>query len=193
MFFHALAGCLVFMIFAIVSGKTPSWQFMALGVVVAYLPDWPYVIECLARLCLRKKLPINKYAHEHRDGIMHSLFFPPLMLLLAWFVMPEYKLPVFFAVASHPLLDLWGIGWGVKLFYPFSEKTFKLFFQGKWIVALSPQELETIVEQKGDDEWLRKVYIDFNSPDLFWWYGPVDLATGAITLSLIFSTKVIWG
>ncbi|HGJ66892.1 TPA: hypothetical protein ENS27_16150 [bacterium] len=64
---------------------------------------------------------VDKWSHRHRDNFTHSIFF--LFLILFTLACHDHRMAIVAstAVLSHPLIDLFGIGWGVKLFYPLSR------------------------------------------------------------------------
>lgn len=57
---------------------------------------------------------------------------------------------------SHPILDIYGLGWGVKLFAPFSDVTVKIgHIKGKWLYT--QEEIDAEAEKYGDENWVRNL------------------------------------
>lgn len=148
-FTHYLAGCLVFLL---LSGWC-DWHVTSLlliaGSFCGALPDWLSLLWGHAK--------INKWSHKHRDNITHSLVFTVSAFILVGLF--NIKLTTVFGLAllTHPILDCVGMGWGVKLFYPFCELTVKFgHIKGKWLYT--QQEIDAEAEKYGDENWIRNIY-----------------------------------
>ena len=154
MFTHYLAGCLIFWLFGKVLNYPISASYLILGVIVGATPD----ITSLVFL-FREHHKSGKWAHLHRDNITHTIFYPVITsLCMAGLSGINIAFIVFVALVSHLFLDLFGIGWGIKLFYPVSDKQFKLFHQkGKWIYT--QEEIDAEVEKYGDPNWFRNLFL----------------------------------
>lgn len=185
MFFHFLAGILIFLGFGVTLFGVSIW-LLTFGMFIAVLPDIAYWFFLFRNWLETGKLKVDKNSHEHRDSFIHSIFFPFTLIPICFLLNPDMTPAVFLASLSHPLLDAWGIGWGVKLFYPLSNKTFKFFYRGKFVTIFTPEELAKHAEEHGDDDWWRKVYISFNAEDLPSWYGKADWVALFLTLMIIF-------
>ena len=114
--------------------KAIPGRLLVIGMIAAMLPDADV-------LAFHFGVP---YAHQlgHR-GITHSLAFALLLAMLAWIFARQLAASrkhafsfMFFATASHPLLDmLTNGGLGVALIWPFSDE--RLFFPLR-IIEVSP-------------------------------------------------------
>ncbi len=156
MFIHVLAGGLIFFIFGLLnSWKWNSWK-MAIGYIFfgAFVGLFPDILSFL--LC--GKITTGKWSHKHRDNISHSLFLPLAVFCIFIFWNWRWATLLSLTTLTHPLLDLFGIGWGVKLFYPFSQTTYKLFYKGKIINAFTQEEIDKEAEKYGDEYWKKNIY-----------------------------------
>ncbi len=157
MFSHLLAGSLVFLII----GNLFDWHvdrwFLALGGFCGVLPD-------LLSFAFGK-IEYSKWSHRHRDNISHSLLLPIITFIIVWLLLDiKWALLISLAILTHPLLDSFGLGWGVKLFYPFNKITYKLFYRGKIINRFTQEEIDVEAEKYGMDDWIGQVYFTPN----FW-------------------------
>lgn len=156
MFIHILAGIGLFASVGEILGYEITFWFLALGAVAACLPD----------ILSLHKLTIGKWAHQHRDGFHHSIFFAPALFIVLALLFPTH-LPFItllsLAVLSHPLLDLYGIGWGVQLFYPWSAKTYKVCHNGKLLYIFpTPEDRSIEVREQAYDSWLDYIHPGLN-------------------------------
>ena len=157
MFIHLLVGSLVFFIFGKTSHLEITKTLLLVGAFWGILPD-------LVSYILSWTLKFDKWAHAHRDNFSHSLFVPITVLALAILLGSKTVIAVSIAMFTHPLLDLLGIGWGVKLFYPLSKKTYKMFYKGQILIIWNQKEVEAEAEKHGDDNWIKNTYF---KPNIF--------------------------
>lgn len=164
MFTHLLAGLLVFWIYGARSGWPISASYLLTGCIYGILPD-------IVSLILTKSTKIDRWSHLHRDNISHSVFFPIFTLIIVGSISGiDVGIVTSIAISTHPILDLFGIGWGVKLFYPLSLKQFKLFYDGRVIkIFYNQQELEEEVRKYGDDHWFQNLFLRPTLTALFEW------------------------
>jgi membrane-bound metal-dependent hydrolase YbcI (DUF457 family) len=149
---HLLFGGLAFCLVGLTTHHDKVNLFLfIMGAMVGIVPDLLSFINF-------EKATYDRWSYRHRDGLSHSIFFAPITAFLVWFVF-NYDLAImlFTALLTHPLLDLFGIGWGVKLFYPFSKKTFKLFYKGEILWIFTSDQLEWEVEAYGVDDWFMRI------------------------------------
>ena len=151
MFIHLLAGSLTFLLLGRVLNIEINGAFLLLGGFLGLAPD-------LTSYILSRGIKFNKWTHIHRDNLSHSVFFPVLVLIAVSFFDLKLAIVASVAVLTHPLFDLFGIGWGVKLFYPFSNKTYKMFYQGRFLTVWEQKEVENEAERSGDDNWVKNIY-----------------------------------
>ncbi|MFZ2193170.1 MAG: metal-dependent hydrolase [Candidatus Moraniibacteriota bacterium] len=151
MFIHLLAGSLVFLLFGKVFDFEVGRMYLLLGAFWGIVPDpISYILSWAVKF--------NKWSHTHRDNFSHSVFFSGIVLFIA--ILLDYKMAIAVGVAmlTHPLLDLVGIGWGVKLFHPFSKKTYKMFYKGRILTVWNQDEVDAEAGKFGDDDWIRNIY-----------------------------------
>lgn len=151
MFIHLLAGSLTFLFLGQAFGIETTRLFLLIGAITGITPD-------ILSYIFSWEVKFNKQAHRHRDNFSHSIFLPIFAMLLTSFFGLHIGIMIGAAMLTHPLLDLFGIGWGVKLFYPFSNKTYKLFYEGKILNIWNEKETNAIAEKFGDDHWIKNTY-----------------------------------
>jgi hypothetical protein len=184
MFEHFLAGELVFLFLGKALGFEITTRFIMLGAFCGFFPD-------LLSYFLNKHLRYNKWYHTHRDNLSHSLLLPVIFFLVIPFF-AGWKLAALISLAmlTHPFLDLFGIGWGVKLFLPFYHKIYKLFYRNKIIfVFKDTKSRDADIAKYETDDWFRRAYFSFH-PILGtpWWWAMAEWSSLvlAICLPLIF-------
>lgn len=107
------------------------------------------------------RFQLNKLSYKHRDLLHYPILFLPLGSLLVLFL-SNYFFSLLFLLCSlfHFLHDSFGVGWGIKWLWPFSNKNFKLFSRKhptkkrRLIISWTPEELEKEVQAIGDN-WLK--------------------------------------
>ena len=155
MFIHLLVGSLVFLLFGEIFHVDIGKTYLMLGAFCGIAPD------PLSYL-LSRTVKFNKWAHTHRDNFSHSIFFPGIVLAIAILTGNGMAIAAGIAMLTHPLLDLFGLGWGVKLFYPLSKKTYKMFYGGQILTVWSQKEVDAEADKFGDDDWVRNIYFKLN-------------------------------
>lgn len=180
MFSHFLAGELVFLVLAIFFGIDITSKLIVLGAFCGFLPD------ILSHIRGHRVIKNNKWYHKHRDNFSHSIFLPILVFLSLFFWIDiRLALMIAFAMATHPFLDLWGIGWGVKLFLPFSSKVYKMFYNGKFLYIFNDEKSrEKEVKKHGKDDWFRAAYFFSRPSRLLKWWGVFEWLSLAIAIFL---------
>jgi hypothetical protein len=208
LFIHLLAGSLVFLPLGQLFGWlnnpwTPEFDpmFIFFGGLFGILPD---VISIII-YDPKKGQNETKYDCLHRDNLSHSIFLPfviffviaivvylsllsdtghKLALAEAW----RWAILAAAAILTHPFCDLFGVGWGVKLFYPFSLISYKLFHKNNILVKWTVKELGNIIRKEGRNDWFKAVYFSLNWRDpLFWWGAAIEYPSLVIYLYLIVS------
>jgi hypothetical protein len=156
MFEHFLAGEIIFLVLGKALGFEITPSFLLFGSFCGFLPD-------VFSYFLNKRIRYDKWYHSHRDNFSHSIFFA--LTVFAALAFPfgwKIALLVSLAVLSHPLLDLYGLGWGVKLFLPISDDIYKILFKKKFIyVYEDDRERNHDVEKFQTDDWFQRVYLMF--------------------------------
>jgi hypothetical protein len=183
MFTHWLAGGMLMHLY-VKSGILPiptNYLYLCIfvGGLLGFLPDIASVIY--------KKTTIDKWSHLHRDDFSHSIFLPIIIFLtLSFFVRIKYSAALSFIILSHSIIDMYGIGWGVKLFFPLSWKTFKLFYKGKIIAIFQEDEIKEEVKKHGRDDWLKTIFFSFNPKDELFTWTIVEYGSLLAFISLFF-------
>ncbi|MFH0854713.1 MAG: metal-dependent hydrolase [bacterium] len=155
MFVHLLSGSLTFLLFGKVFNFEVARIYLLLGSFCGLVPD---IISHI----LSPKVKFNKWYHTHRDNFSHSIFFPTIVLLVAFILNSNFGIMIAVTILTHPFLDLFGIGWGVKLFYPFSNNIYKMFYRGMVLTVWNQREVDAEVEKFGDNNWVRNIYFKPN-------------------------------
>jgi len=166
MFIHLLAGSLVFLLLGNCFGIEIDRSYILLGAFFGLLPD-------IISYGLSRTATLNKWAHTHRDNFSHSVFFPLIILLMAILFKSQFAILASLAMLTHPFCDLYGIGWGVKLFYPLSDKSYKLFYNGKVLSVWNQREVNAEAMIYGDNNWIKNIYFKPNLVGAFEWVSLV--------------------
>ena len=180
MFEHLLAGELVFIFLGKSLGMHLDPIFLIIGAFWGFAPD-------ILSYFLNKRLNYrSKFFHLHRDNLSHSLLLPIIVFLVSLLIGGwKDSLLIATAALTHPLLDLFGIGYGVKLFLPFSNKTYKLFYRGKLIYVMDTDaDVEQEVRRIGEDDWFIRSYLTFNDKGVSWWWGLMEWSALIIAIFL---------
>ena len=136
---------------------TPWWLF--LGVVFALLPDLDFWLEYLKRGTVGGKI---LGAHRVLTHIPLLFVLPAIFLFI--YGSPALGILFLLGVYGHFIHDATGMGYGYRLFYPFSPLFYKFFsdtdgnisytkkhFMVRWTRA----EVESLHERYGNDHWIR--------------------------------------
>ena len=157
---------------------------LLIGVIFSVTPDFDFVYHYL------KTKEVAAHAGnttDHRDGLHYPI---PYVILGTIFIAIFSKIiAVLFLITSvwHFFHDLFGTGWGIKLFYPFSNKNYKLFcdkegnLSKQILVSWNSGELEDVIYRKGDPEWIKNLFL---TP--FW-----EMITFKKVPSILFTIEII--
>lgn len=131
------------------AGFIPSLLIiMFCGAVIAALPDiisWLYGFSW------------SKESHSHRDNYSHSILWFFVLIIGACMISWQLALLTAVALFSHPLIDAVGLGFGVKIFFPYSLKSF--YFQGgQPKLFYTENEINAIVRERNDDKWTKNIF-----------------------------------
>ncbi|HTW97032.1 MAG TPA: metal-dependent hydrolase, partial [Candidatus Methylomirabilis sp.] len=161
--------------------------FLVMGAFWGFAPD-------IFSFFLNKNISFHsKWFHLHRDNISHSLFLPIIIFAIT-FLFGGWKISLLIslAVLSHAFLDLYGIGWGVKLFLPFSDKIYKLFYGGKFIAVFKDdRDRQNHIEKFEVDDWFKRDYFSLrrDTYGVPWWWAILEW--GSLVLAVILPTYFI--
>jgi hypothetical protein len=164
-------------------GADPLWWHFLVGLVLSHAPD----IDAIPELLKRGKVAASaEHPHDHRE----ALHYPVVLITLAAgiaYVLPYWGTIFLVAVILHLVNDLYGTGWGIKLFWPISNRNYKVLGRRvnrlrylleqdgdwdkqtyeehslKWLVSWSPRELPSYMTRWGIDDWIPKYYFHLNS------------------------------
>jgi LexA-binding, inner membrane-associated putative hydrolase len=181
-FEHLLAGELVFLLLAKPLGFAITPLFLIVGAFWGFAPD-------VLSFFLNKRLNYrSKYFHLHRDNLSHSIFLPVIVFLVIWLI-AGWKISLLISVAAltHSLLDLFGIGWGVKLFLPFSQKVFKLFYDGQIITVFKDgKDRDQHIHKYEVDDWFRRDYLTLkqDTHGVPWWWAIFEWSSLVLAMLL---------
>jgi hypothetical protein len=167
MFEHLFFGAFVYSIASLFYFDSVNYKMWLVGAGLGIAADFISLVESGG-------MTTGKWAHKHRNGFSHSIFFPCatylFLIFLGWH--EAYIVPITLAMLTHPVLDMKGIGWGVMLFYPFDKKIYKFFYRGQLLKVFKPDELEREVRIFGAENWFRLIYLEFKPiAGVPWWYG----------------------
>ena len=136
---------------------TPWWLF--LGVVFALLPDIDFLVEYLRRGTVG-----GKTLGDHRVLTHIPLLFVVPALLLFFFGSAALGTLFVLGVYGHFIHDATGMGYGYRLFYPFSPLFYKFFSDREGtiyrdrrhiMVRWKREEVEALHQKYGNDHWLQ--------------------------------------
>jgi hypothetical protein len=182
MFEHLIAGELVFLLL----GKSLGFAITPLFLIVGAF--WGFAPDILSYFLNRKLNYHSKFFHLHRDNLSHSLFLPVIIFFLTLLIGGwKISLLVSMAALTHPLLDLFGIGWGVKLFLPFSQKVYKIFYQGKFLTIFKDsKDRDRHIHKYEVDDWFKRDYLTVKQ-DTYgvpWWWAIFEWGSLAAAIGL---------
>lgn len=120
-------------------GVDPLWWHFIVGMVLSHAPD----VDAIPELLRRGKVAASaEHPYDHREALHYPLILTALGSLVAYLV-PYWGMVFLVAVVLHLINDLYGTGWGVKLFWPISKRNYK--FLGRRV-----NRLRYLLEQDGD-------------------------------------------
>ena len=137
---------------------TPLWILS--GVVFALLPDIDFWIEYAERGTVG-----GKVIGAHRTLYHNPIPYIPIALFIGTLFGPAWMVLFALGVFGHFVHDLSGMGYGIRLFWPFSDRWYK-FFSAKngeihydldhLVVSWSPEEMRQLVAARGNDNWIKE-------------------------------------
>jgi hypothetical protein len=186
-------------------GMEPAWWYFLIGLVLAMSPD----IDALPELLARGRVAASaEYTKDHRTFLHYPIISLPLGLL-AWYSFGYWGLVWCSAVLLHLINDLYGTGWGLQLFSPFSRRHYKFFARransqprllqanSLWdtldpnekrlrlVVSWSAEELPKYITHYGVDDWIVHWYLRCN-PTMLVEYGLFITALVLMLISLLY-------
>jgi hypothetical protein len=159
MFLDIGVGILLSIIVSWIFQTEPTVFLILSGALFSLLPDLDFLIELVKHGSVG-----GKVIREHRELLHYPLSYLPVTLIIFLFFGKIIASLFFFCVFCHFLHDSIGIGWGIKWFWPFSEKSYKFFsnergvLNRRIIMSWDKKELEKIVAEHGDPDWIKNIY-----------------------------------
>ncbi len=137
-----------------------TWFLVFLGVIFALIPDFDFILALISK-CFKNSF-IKSYDF-HREISHFPIIYLIVSLLVFLFAGKFFGFLFFFGTLCHFLHDSVGTGWGIKWFWPFSKKSYKLFSdqQGRlfWKIAIWDEEALHETQVKfGNPNWIRDIY-----------------------------------
>lgn len=175
-------GVFAVLLTALVYERSIEWWYFVVGIVFAMLPDIDAVPELLRR---GKVAASSKHNEDHRT----FLHYPVIALsfgLLGWYLFGFWGLMGLTAITLHLINDLYGTGWGLMLFWPFSGVRYKFCMRRvnrlkrqlletnawntlpeserrlRFVVSWKSDEFQEYIKTWGEDEWIDTWYLKFN-------------------------------
>ncbi len=165
----------------IVGVDLSCWHFL-LGILMAMLPD----LDAVPELFIRGNVAAtSEYVHDHRDFLHYPILFI-LFGVLSIYFLPFWGWVFLIATTLHFINDFYGTGWGVALFWPITNRRYKLLGRranllkyillenGMWnrltnderklrfVVSWSHSELSDYIRRYGEKNWIEKYYLTLN-------------------------------
>jgi hypothetical protein len=154
--FGLLWGFLVGLFFS--QPLMPLW-FLA-GVLFALLPDIDFWIEYAMRGTVG-----GTVIGAHRTLLHNPIPYLLITLFVGALFGPAWMTLFALGVFGHFVHDLCGMGYGIRLFWPFSDRWYKCFSGkdgeihydfGHLYCSWSPEEMRALVAARGNDHWIQE-------------------------------------
>jgi hypothetical protein len=148
-------GIIVALIATKIFGIEISTQLVGISILCALLPDIDFIIRAITRRTIG-----GKDAHVHRELLHYPLPYIAIGSGIALFFGSVWTFVFAAASLAHFLHDAIGIGWGVKLLWPFSKKNFTLYQADThtWFFWKTDAEVANSAAMHGKDDWIRYYY-----------------------------------
>ncbi len=140
-----------------------TFPLVLAGIAFALLPDIDFFVELIKHGSVGGKI-----IREHRELIHFPIIYIPVAILIYAMFGVMWAVLFSLAIFVHFLHDSIGIGWGIKWFWPFSKRSYKLFsekngkFSYQLVVSWNPEELAEVAANYGDPDWIRNFYLRFH-------------------------------
>lgn len=140
-------------------------SFLLAGITFALSPDLDYFLFLITG-------GRNSEAHKHRDILHYPLLFLPIGTVVLYPLGKEWMAIFILGTSLHFIHDMIGLGWGVKILWPFNRDNFALFFHysppgykklpSKLLYIWKPEEIQGLIEEYGDPNWFKNIYLRLN-------------------------------
>lgn len=175
-------GIFAVLLASLITGVEVQWWHLLVGIGLSHLPD----IDALPELLRRGRVAASAaHPHDHRT-FLHYPIVAVVVALIAISVAGYWGWVLALAMMLHLVNDLYGTGWGVALFWPWSGRTYKIFGRRvnrlkyvlqseqdwqripvaerrlRWVVSWSSAELPRYITRWGVEEWIPVWYYRLN-------------------------------
>jgi hypothetical protein len=153
---------------------------LLIGVVACLLPDLDFVWPVVTR----------KYSYKkaHRDGLHYPLLFIPTVGLVGALINPYIGAIFALGALVHFIHDTLGIGWGVKLLFPFNNVSYAFLHRAKsstkegmpqkMFYHWTDEERAQSMAKYAEPHWMQQIYF---RPNLYGATEYIVLIIGTIT------------
>ena len=174
------------------------WWHFVIGIILAMSPD----IDAIPEIFSRGKVAASpEHESDHRSLLHYPILFLGLGVAM-FFLWPFWGALFIFATMLHFVNDIYGTGWGIKIFWPITNLQYKILGRranllkrilterGEWnvlsesekklrlIVSWNQSELPQYIKMYGLDEWIEPYYLRLN------WICVIEYSLFIIAVSL---------
>jgi len=143
------------------------------GILLSFLVTWLFGININVNIIFLSVLftlfpDVDLIFRKHRSithyPIIYFLIIPFIFLLLGGF----WTTLIFSGVMFHLLHDTFFLGWGIKWFWPFSNRSFKFFpdkngkITSQILLSWDHKEEKEIRKEYGTKRWIKEFYLKPN-------------------------------
>ena len=115
-------GIFAVVLASLVSSTEVAWWHYFVGIALSHSPD----LDALPELWRRGRVGADaEHESDHRDGLHYPLALLAVGVLATW-LFGYWGWVMLFSLMLHLVNDLYGTGWGLKLFWPLSNRQYKL-------------------------------------------------------------------
>lgn len=140
-----------------------NWYFLLFTLTVALLPDIDMLWYWYAKKYGKKGK--QKVLDNHRSYTHYPIVYLPLALILYIYFGQNIATVFVLLILYHFTHDTLFIGWGVKWFWPISDRSFKIFpdrngkVTSRLMLSWLPSEEGNIKEWSGSSDWVKAFYM----------------------------------
>lgn len=181
------------------------WWYFLIGIPLAMSPD----LDALSELWRRGRVSSSaNNLHDHREGLHFPILFILIGVSIFYFASNFWGALFLLATTLHFINDLYGTGWGIKLFWPLINHNFKFASRrvnrgksllketGDWesllpaerrwrlVVVWKANELTRYIRRWGVDNWIDVCYLRLT------WISVVEYSIFALSLLVLYKALV---
>jgi len=197
-------GLFALMAAAYITQTEVVWWHVPVALLLSHLPD----IDAVPELLRRGKVSASaEHARDHRTFLHFPIISIPLGIITA-VLFGFWGWVILLAIVLHLVNDLYGTGWGLPLFWPFSARHYKVLGrranrlyrilqkEGDWdrlpepekrlrlVVSWDESEFSSYINRWGVDDWIDLWYLRLN------WISVVEYALFICACVLLLATFV---